>query len=475
MYDRMQSFSQEQLTKIHDTSMQILRDTGVAFNEEEALEIFSKNGFKVDGKVVYFTEAQVRKALETAPETFTVFARDPSKNVRVGGDDIVFVPGYGSPFVSLPDGSLRGATMADYDSFCKLVQTSKHINMNGFMLVEPGDVPAETAHLDMMFANIVLCDKPFMGSPVSKQGARDGVEMAAIVWGGREKLEATGPVTVSLINSLAPLQYSEEMAGSLIELARANQAFVVASLMMAGSSGPVKFGGLLALQNAEILAGIVLSQLVRPGVPVIYGSTSSAMDMKTGGLSIGCPELSMVISATAQIARFYKLPSRSGGGLTDAHLPDGQAGIESTLALTTSVRNGINFILHSAGILGSYISMSFEKFIMDEEICGIVKKLISPFEITDEAIDVETMKTIGIGGQYLTHPKTFKYCRTEFYMSDLMSRQNQAGWKRAGGKRLEETAGDRVSRRLAAYEKPEIDPVVEKELSAYVARRKAEK
>ena len=475
MYDRMQTFSPEQLTKIHDTSMEILRDTGVAFNEDEALEIFAKNGFKVDGKVVYITEAQVKKALETIPETFTVTARDPAKSVKIGLNDIVFVPGYGSPFVSLPDGTLRGATMADYENFCKLVQTSKHINMNGFMVVEPGDVPAETAHLDMMFSNIVLCDKPFMGSPVSKQGARDGVEMAAIVWGGRDKLEAVGPVTVSLINSLAPLQYSEEMAGSLIELARANQAFVVASLMMAGSSGPVKMGGLLALQNAEILAGIVLSQLVRPGVPVIYGSTSSAMDMKSGGLSIGCPELSMVISATAQMARFYKLPCRSGGGLTDAHVPDGQAAVESTMALTTAVRNGVNFILHAAGILGSYISMSFEKFMMDEEVCGILKKLITPIEITDEAIDVETMKSIGIGGQYLTHPKTFKYCRTEFYMSDLMNRQNQAGWKRAGGKRVEETAADRISRRLAAYEKPAIDLAVEKELAAYVAGRKAGK
>ena len=475
MYDRMQTLSQEQMSKIHDASMEILRDTGVAFNENEALEIFRKSGFKVEDKKVYFEESQVAKALQTAPETFAVAARNPSKSVVIGGDDVVFVPGYGSPFIALPDGSQREATMADYDNFCKLVQTSKHINMNGFMMVEPSDVPAATAHLDMVFSSIVLCDKPFMGSPVSKQGARDSVEMAAIAWGGRDRFAAAGPVTVSLINSLAPLQYSEEMAGSLIELARANQACVVASLMMAGSSAPVKLGGLLALQNAEILAGIVLSQLVRPGAPVVYGSTSSAMDMKTGGLSIGCPELSLVISATAQIARFYKLPSRSGGGLTDAHITDGQAGVESTVALSTAVRNGINFILHAAGILGSYISMSFEKFILDEEVCGILKKLITPIEISDEAIDVSTMKAIGIGGQYLTHPKTYRLCRSEFYITDLMSRANQAHWKAEGSRRIEEAAADRLSQRLAAYEKPEIDPDMENELSAYVTNRKAGK
>ena len=472
MYDRMQTLTQEQMTRIHDAAMELLGTTGIAFNEDEALTIFKKNGFKVEGKIVYFTEAQVRDALKTAPSRFTVTARNPEKSVAVGEDDFVFVPGYGAPFVTLTNGEQREAVMADYDNFCKLVQTSKHINMNGFMMVEPSDVPAETAHLDMIFSSIVLSDKPFMGSPVSKQGARDCVDMAAIVWGGMDKLKAVGPVTVSLINSLSPLQFSDEMAGSLIELARANQACVIASLIMAGSSGPVTLSGVLALQTAEILAGVTLAQLVNPGAPVVYGSTSSAMDMKTGGLSIGCPELSVVVSATAQMARFYNLPSRSGGGLTDAHFPDAQAAVESTLALTTAARNGINFILHSAGILGSYISMSYEKFLIDEELCGITRKLLKPMEITSESIDVEMIRTVGIGGQYLTQPKTFQLCRTEFYLTDFMNRQNHTGWKAAGKKRIDEFAVDRLGQRLAAYEKPDIDSAVEAALADFVTRRK---
>ncbi len=472
MYDRMQTFTPDQMTRIHDASMELLSSVGVAFNEPEALEIFAAKGFKVDGKTVFMTEAQILKALETVPSRFTVTARNPEKSVAVGEDDFVFAPGYGAPFIALPDGSQREATMTDYDNFCKLIQTSKTIDMNGFMMVEPGDVAPGTAHLDMIFSSIVLSDKPFMGSPVSKQGARDCVEMASIVWGGKDKLMAAGPVSVSLINSLSPLQFSDEMAGSLIELARANQACVIASLIMAGSSGPVTLSGVLALQNAEILAGITLSQLVNPGAPVVYGSTSSAMDMRTGGLAIGCPELSMVVSATAQMARYYKLPSRSGGGLTDAHFPDGQAAAESTLALSTAARSGINFILHSAGILGSYIAMSFEKFMMDEEMCGIIRKLIKPIDISAEAIDVEMIKNVGIGGQYLTQPKTFKLCRTEFYMTDFYSRQNYAGWKATGSKRIDQVAAESLSRRLAAYEKPPIDPDVETALAAYVTRCK---
>ena len=205
MVDRMQAFTPDQMTRIHDASMALLSDVGVAFNEPEALEIFSANGFRVEGKIVFMTEAQVKRALETAPSRFTVTARNPAKSVTIGEEDFVFVPGYGAPFIVLSDGRQRAATMADYDTFCRLVQTSAHLDMNGFMMVEPSDVAAETAHLDMMFSSIVLCDKPFMGSPVSKQGARDCIDMAAILWGGKEKLADAGTVSVSLINSLSPL------------------------------------------------------------------------------------------------------------------------------------------------------------------------------------------------------------------------------------------------------------------------------
>lgn len=471
MYDRMQTFTEKDLNRLHTASMDLLKSAGIAFNDEEAIGIFRKSGFKVDGKTVFMDEKEVNRALETVPVRFKVTARDPARSVEIGEEHFVLAPAYGAPFVAQADGGQRKATMEDYDNLCRLVQTSEPINMNGFMMVEPSDVPADTAHLDMILSNIVLCDKPFMGSPVSREGARDCMEMARILWGGPEKLKET-TVTVSLINSLSPLQYSSEMAGSLIELARCGQACVIASLIMAGSSGPVTLAGVLALQNAEILAGIVLSQLVRPGTPVIYGSTSSAMDMKTGGLSIGAPELSKVVSATAQMARFYRLPSRSGGGLTDAHIPDAQAGLEAAIALTTSIRNGINFILHACGILGSYISTSFEKFVIDEEICAMAKKLVQPIEVTDDSIDVEMIKQVGIGGQYLTQPKTFRLCRTEFFMPGLVNRKNHAAWRDEGRKRIDEAASDLVSRRLAAYEKPDIDPGVETDLKNFVSRRK---
>jgi trimethylamine--corrinoid protein Co-methyltransferase len=468
---RTRSFPQGELNKLHDASMRILRDVGIRFGDPEASEVFRKHGIRVDGNTVFLEESHIRRALETAPSEFTLTARDPKKSVTVGGEHLVLAPGYGAPFVVTQGGDQRKATMEDYDNFCKLVQTSKTIDVNGFMMVEPSDVPSDTAHLDMLRSSIVLSDKPFMGSPISRQGAVDAIEMGGIVWGGKDKIKDR-PVTISLINSLSPLQYSSEMAGALIECARWGQPVIVATLVMAGSSGPVTLAGVLALQNAEILAGITLAQFVTPGTPTVYGSTSSPMDMRTGALSIGAPELSMVVSATAQMARFYGLPSRSGGSLTDSHFPDIQAGIESTLAFTTAARNGINFVLHSCGILGSYIAMSYEKFLVDEELCGMVRRLLRPIEITDEAIDLGTIKGVGIGGEYLTHPKTLERCRTEFFLPDLMNRQDYMSWKGAGQKRLDELAGEILPSRLAGYGTPEMDSGIEQALSEYVARRK---
>jgi trimethylamine--corrinoid protein Co-methyltransferase len=470
MYDRMQTLTSSELEAIHKASMRILQKIGVAFPDEKARNIFKKHNIKIEGQTVFLEEETVRNSIESAPSQFTITARNPEHNVVIGEDQFICIPGYGSPFVVTVDGQQRKATMEDYDNFCKLVQTSKYLDMNGFMMVEPSDVPSKTAHLDMLFSSIVLSDKAFMGSPVSAEGARDALDMAGIVWGQKEHL-MNKPVMISLINSLSPLKYSEEMSGSLVEFARYGQPCVIASLIMAGTSGPVQIAGLLALQNAEVLAGITLAQLINPGTPVVYGTASSITDMRTGGLCIGAPEQSVIVTGIAQIARFYGLPSRGGGGLTDAHIPDMQAGIESAFALITAARNGINFILHSCGILDSYLSMSFEKFLLDEELCGMVKKLLTPIEITDESIDFNMIKDVGIGGQFLTQPSTVKLCRKAFFMPRLLCRETYAGWESSGKRRVDETASHYLSNRLSQYTKPPIDEGVEKALAEFIQRR----
>ena len=467
MFARMGLLSDKELNKLHHASMEILSDVGIAFYEPEAIEIFTNHGVKTDGNVVYIEERHIEKALEYAPSEFKLHARNPERSVTIGGDNLVLCPGYGASFMIYADGEMRQAVMDDYVNFCKLVQTSKTIDMNGCLMVDPHDRPAESAHLDMIYSNIVWCDKPFLGSSISRPAAEDSIEMAGMVWGGKENIQEK-PVMMAIISSLSPLQYSTEMAGALIEYARHGQANMIGLLMMAGATGPVTLPGLLALQNAEMLAGITLAQLVNPGAPVIYGSTSTVTEMRTGGLSIGAPEFSMIQNATVQMGKFYGLPCRGSGGLTDAHCTDMQAGIESTLALNTTVMSGANFILHACGILGSYLAMSYQKFLADEEICSMLRRMLKSMDVTDERIDLDTIKSVGIGNEYLTHPKTLAHCRSEFYLSGAMSRDDFATWRDKGKMQLAERLTEVFRKRIEEYAQPDIAPEIAEDLNRYV-------
>lgn len=473
MYDRMQTFTDGELAKIHDGAMHILKTIGVRFEDDEATDIFKNAGLKVEGNIVRFTEKVIDQALASAPSQFVLSARNAEKSVVIGNESFGLAPGYGAAFIIDPEGQQRRATLSDYHAFCKLVHTSDVLNINGFLMVMPTDIPSEKAYLDMLYANMVLCDKPFMGSPLSRTAARDCVNLTGILWGGMDDLPDT-PVSASLITPLSPLQYTSEMSGSIIEFSGNQQACIFGALLMAGSSGPMSLAGMLVQQTAEILAGVTLTQLVRAGAPVIIGGTSTILDMRTGCLAMGAPEVARISAATMQIAKFYNLPARSGCAVTDSWLPDAQAGIESALNLMIAVRNGSNFILHAAGILGSYNAMSFEKFIIDEETGRMALEYLKPIEITDKSIDLDSIEEVGIGGEYLTHPKTLEQCRTAFFMPYLANRNGYAAWQENGASRIEHRAADILNQRLAVYEKPDIDPQIEKDLRAYIEKRKSE-
>jgi trimethylamine---corrinoid protein Co-methyltransferase len=470
MSDRMQVFTREEINLIHDATMEILAETGVRFNSEEALELFRRNGFKVTNPRVFITEKEVGRALETVPSRFVVHARNPQYNVTIGENDFVFLPTAGAPNVSDADGLRRPATMEDYHTSCKLVQTSDQLDMNGYLTVQPTDRPSQTAHLDMLLANITLCDKAFLAGSNFRQAAEDSVAMAAIVWGGADKLKAQ-PVMPAIVHATSPLKYSPEMAEIIIDLARLGQPLVITDMVLAGTSGPVSLPGLLAMSNAEILSGIVLSQLAGPGTPVVYGSVSAPSDMRTVASAVGAPEAVVLASAVVQLAQYYKIPCRTGGMLTNSHCLDSQAAAEGTLMMSTAVRNGANFILHACGQIGSYISMSFEKWILDEEVCRTLRRVLTAMNVNMESIDVATIKSLGSEGNYLTHPTTFKHCRS-LYQPCVFTRDDYQKWESRGAHCVADKTAMMLADRLAGYQKPPIDQGLEQALTEYVDRQK---
>ncbi len=455
--------TESDIQKIHETSMKLLETVGVEFPYEPALTAFQKHGVRTEGSRVYLTEDQVLAALATAPQQFTIHARNPERSVTVGkGSPPVLAPGYGAPFLVDYEVGKREPTMEDYYRLVKIAHALPNQDLSGHLLVEPGDVPPRTAHLLMLQAHIVHSDKPFIGSAAGKRGARDTFEMARILFGDLDR-----PVTIGLINSLTPLSYSPEMLEALVEYAQARQPVIIAALAMAGSTGPITLAGVLATQTAELLAGIALTQLINPGAPAVFGSTSTNIDMRTGALAIGSPELSQMIAAHAQLARFYKLPSRSGGALTDASVPDAQAGYESMMGLMTTFAADIDFVLHAGGILSSYLAFSYEKLVLDDEMCGMVRRFYRGLTVDDETLSYDVIANVGPGGNFLMEEQTLIRCRTEFWMPQVGDRGGLEAWMQAGRPTALDRAHQRWQELVAAHRDPPLEATIARQLADY--------
>jgi len=461
--------SPTEVEQIHNTSMELLAKVGVRFPQDEAIAVFEQHGAKIEGQTVYLEEKQVMEALETAPAQFTLHARNPDKSVTVGDDEPVFAPGYGAPFLVDFEVGKRAAKMEDYENLVQLADALPNQDLSGHLLVGPGDVSARSAHLRMLHASMVHSDKPFIGSTEGATGARHTMEMAAILFGR----EPEQPVTIGLINSLSPLGFSAEMIEALITYARARQPVVIAAMALAGSTAPITLAGMLAQKSAEVLAGATLAQLISPGTPVVYGSTSTNLYMKTGSPSIGSPELALVVTATAQLARHYGLPSRGGGALTDANYPDAQAGFESMLSLLTTVNSGVNFVLHAAGIVSSYLAFSYEKFVLDDEMCGMMRRYRRGITVTSDALASDLIARVGPGGNYMMEDHTVRRCRTESWQPAIASRVDLASWQEGGRADVVTRAHQRWQRLLAEHQDPPLDEVTARQLQAFVEKHVA--
>jgi trimethylamine--corrinoid protein Co-methyltransferase len=459
-----------QLAKVHETSLRILEQIGVDFGYSPALEVLKKGGAKVDGQRVFFTRGLVEAQIKKPPTEFTLHARNPEHNVVIGGRNTVFAPGYGAPFVTDLENGRRKATLKDFENFVKLTNASANQDLLSGTVVEPTDVPAEIRHARMLYASVKYSDKCFMGSTMGARAARECLQMASILFGSRAEL-ASHPVIFGIVGALTPLKYDARMLEALMEYAAAGQPQIIASLAIAGATGPVTMAGSLALQNAEVMAGIVLAQLVREGTPVIFGGVSSNAEMRNGTLSIGSPEMAINAAATAQMARYYGLPVRGGGAVCDAKSPGAQASYESMMNLLMARLSGINFVLHSAGILESFNCMSYEKFVIDDEMCGMVRRIQRGYEVNPDTLAFDVLKEVGPGGHFLDKDHTFDHFRTEFYQPRLSNRDDFVSWQTSGSPQNQVTANKKYKEILETYEAPELPSDVSKDLRKFIEKR----
>jgi trimethylamine--corrinoid protein Co-methyltransferase len=463
------------IEQIHDTSLMVLEKYGIEFNHPEAVELLERAGAEVadrETNLIKFPRELVLQSIAKAPREFTLYARNPAHNVILGGNHIVNAPMYGAPFVHDLDHGRREAKLEDFRNFVKLAQHTPQIHNVGGTLVEPEDEPQETRHLDMTYTLIKYSDKTFMGSVTSAENARDTLALASIVFGGHEVI-AQKPVVMGLVNVNSPRRYDTRMLEALLTYSQARQPVIVTPFILAGAMSPVALGGTLVQQNAEALAGITLTQLVSPGTPVIYGSFLSNTDMQSGSPCFGTPESAAALFVSAQMARRYGLPFRSGGGLTASKLPDAQATFEAMMVFWPTYLAGTNFVLHAAGWLESGLTASYEKFVLDVEFLRMIEVFYKGIPLDAEGLALDAFEEVGPGGHFLGAAHTMRHYRTAFYRPIVSDVMNYERWQQKGAKSADQRANEVWKKWLKEYQEPPMDAAIDEALRAYITKRKA--
>ncbi|MEQ1874812.1 MAG: trimethylamine methyltransferase family protein, partial [Ilumatobacteraceae bacterium] len=397
---------------------QILGEVGMEIRgDEEALALFRAAGAKVDGLNVRFEPGQVLELCATAPREFTQHARNPSRSVQIGGNNLVLAPTYGSPFVRDLPGGRRYGTIADFQNFVKLSYATPWLHHSGGTVCEPTDVAVNKRHLDMVYAHLRYGDKGFMGSVTAPERAADSVEMARIVFGA--DFVDKNCVILGNVNVNSPLVWDATMTGALKTYARANQGVVVTPFILGGAMGPVTTAGAVAQSHAETLVGIALAQLVRPGSPSVYGNFLSSMALRSGSPTFGMPEPALGSLLVGQLARRVGLPLRCSGAFTSSKVPDGQAMAESTVSMMSALLCGANFILHSAGWLEGGLTMGYEKFMMDLDLCGAAHTYLKGVSLDEDQFALDAFNEVGPGKHFFGSQHTLRHYETAFYEPPL--------------------------------------------------------
>src|SRR6476469_6606663 len=469
---RYEILSEDAMATLDKGWRRIVSEIGIEFLLDEALDAFRAAGQQVDGEKVILDPEFVLEQVAKAPREFDVQARNPDKSIHLGGQHMAFASVYGCPFVREGD-VRREATMDDFERLVKLSHAFPQIDTPGGVICEPGDRPLDSRHLDMTFALQTISDKPYFGSVTSGANARDSIRMTEILLGGRDEIEST-PALLAIVNVNSPLRYDERMLAALLEYARAGQATIITPFLLMGAMAPVSVPAAIAQQTAEAFAGIALTQLVRPGCPVVLGSFLSNTDMQSGSPGFGGPESAIGLLCTGQLARHYGLPFRTGGGLNSSQTPDAQSAYEALMTLLPTFLAGTNFVMHAAGWLEGGLVSCYEKFIIDIELLRELRVEFTPLEITEESLAFGAHTEVGHGGHFLGAEHTMERFRDCFQRPWLSSTSNFERWLKQGGKDTAARAGEIWRKKLESFEAPPLDDAIRAELDDFVTRRRRE-
>ena len=475
LYQPLQILSADHVGAIHATALKILSDVGMKVLSPRARTAYASAGFDVDeaNQMVRFDAAGIEALIAKAPSAFTLHARNPQRNVKLGGRHAIFSSVGGPAYCMDLDKGRRAGTYEEMCDFVRLVQSLNILHQEGGGGFEPLDLPAETRHLDIFYAEITLMDKNWHPWAMGKSQAIDALSMAALSLGTDLEGLKDIPVFTGIINTNSPLQLDIPMAEGLMTLAEHGQAAVVTPFTLAGAMSPVTIAGALAQQHAEAIAGIALTQIVRPGVPVMYGGFTSNVDMKTGSPAFGTPEYAQAAQASGQLARLIGIPFRSSN-VTSANTNDAQAAYESMMALWGAMTGQCHMINHAAGWLGGGLTASFEKLIIDAEMLQMMAAYMEPFEVDTASLALDAVEEVGPAGHFFGTGHTMERYEHAFNAPLVSNWDNYDTWIERGSPTAETRANEIWKQLLRDYEQPPLDAGIDDALKDYVARAKKE-
>ncbi len=462
------------LEQIEANADTILAETGMEFPDDpEILEIFARSGCDVDGTRVRFAPDFCRKIITaTAPAQFIQHARNPANNVQLGGDASVLCPAWGPPFVHDLDRGRRYASHRDFIDLIKLHHSLPWLHHSGGVVCEPVDLPANKRHLDMLYGHIRHSDRAFMGAFIGAERAGHAIDMARIVF-GKDYL-AENAVLYCVSNTNAPLVMDSHMSGALKTYARAGQPVACTPWVLTGAMSPSTVAGTLAQVLAETMAAMTLTQLVNPGAPCLMGSFASTMSMKSGAPTFGTPEAGLMVLAAGQLARRLGVPLHTVGTLSASKVPDAQSQQEATWGLLMSMFAGANLINHATGWLEGGLVTSFEKTILDHDICGKIGRFFDGIDMSENAQAMEAIAATGPGQHFLGSEHTQANFMSALFRPWAPDDNSFEQWLAAGEQDAAARANTIWKERLEVYEDPGLDPDIDAALQDYIAMRKAE-
>jgi len=471
-YEPVRVLSDDHVEHIHSASLEVLRTTGVRVLDPAARGYLTSAGCTVDDEIVRFDPGLIDDALRHAPSSFTLSARNPAHDLTVGGRSVVFSSVGGPAFASDLQRGRRPGSHALQQDFLRVVQALGVVHQEGGGPFEAMDLPPETRHLDLYHSQIRLLDKNWQGIALGRERAADSIDMVALSLGTDRDGLVDHPALLTIVNTNTPLTLDVPMAEGLIEYATAGQAVCVTPFTLAGAMAPATLAGALVVQNAEVLAVATLIQLVRPGAPVVYGSFTSNVDMRSGSPAFGTPEYTKAAQASGQLARRYGLPFRSSN-TTAANVADAQAAYESAMSLWGAVMGGANLVNHAAGWLEGGLTASFEKLIIDAEMLQMIAEYLQPIVVDEDSLALDAIAAVGHGGHFFGSPHTMERYETAFYSPLVSDWRNFESWSEAGSADTLERANRVWRQLLAESESPPLDAAIDEALTDFVARRKA--